>query len=185
MQLSQGKDLVSRMPQLRRATRDVHARIERALPLLDPGLSPTVYRRIIERFYGYYASLARTSNEPALLRKLPLLRADLLALGAVDAAVPRCHDLPELSNASQVLGMLYVVEGATLGGQIIQRHLASVLALDETNGAAFFVGYGAATGARWNSFGVRVETAAEFDMHACIGAAIATFETLERWIVKV
>ncbi len=178
------QDLVPRMSRLRSATRDAHDRIERALPLLDPGLTGAAYRRIVESFHGYYASLAQTCHEPALEQKLPLLRADLLALGGLEAAVPRCHDLPELASASQVLGMLYVVEGATLGGQVIRRHLASVLDLDQTNGAAFFVGYGAETGAIWKAFGMRVETAEAFDPHACIGAAIATFETLARWIVE-
>jgi len=58
--------------------------------------------------------------------KTPRLEQDLIALDAtVDelAKNPRCGELPELAAISQALGCLYVIEGATLGGRTITRHL--------------------------------------------------------------
>jgi len=185
---------VTRMQALREATRDEHARIERVLPLLDPRLTHARYTRVVEAFYGFYAPL-----EPAIARaaaaegaalalaqraKLPLLVTDLRALGATPAeidAVPRCRDLPVLDSASHALGILYVIEGATLGGQIIRKHLRDSLEIDATSGAAFFTGYGATTGAMWTCFVDHVNRSTNIDTDAALRAAAHTFQTMTQW----
>ncbi len=57
----------------------------------------------------------------------------------------------DLTNFDFALGCLYVLEGATLGGQVISRHLAK-LGIGPENGGRFFNGYGARTGEMWKSF---------------------------------
>jgi heme oxygenase len=52
-------------------------------------------------------------------------------------ALPQYHDLPDIEDWPRMLGCLYVLEGATLGGQIISRHLQRTLHIDAINGAAF------------------------------------------------
>ncbi len=88
---------------------------------------------------------------------------------------------PSLGGVAAGLGALYVVEGATLGGRVIARHLARSLALGPADGAAFFAGYGDRTGAMWN--GLRAQAA---DYEARFGgvaeataAAQATFALFE------
>ncbi len=186
----------TRMQRLREATRQAHARIEGALPLLDPKLSRARYGAVVAAFFGFYVEL-----EPRLLSaagahaadielgrraKVPMLRMDLQALGRSSIeidALPRCVDLPHTITPSQALGVLYVVEGATLGGQVIGRNLGAALGLGATNGAAFFAGYGDETRAMWKRFSEHIDSLDRLDSEALIAAAIDTFERLRSWLV--
>ena len=47
-------------------------------------------------------------------------------------------DLPDLQGVQEALGCLYVVEGSTLGGQVIARHLRQTLGVDPRCGGSFF-----------------------------------------------
>lgn len=55
---------------------------------------------------------------------------------------------PSLAYA---LGYAYVIEGSTLGGRVILKHVGNVLKLEE-KGTKFFAGYGAETGKFWKGF---------------------------------
>ena len=50
------------------------------------------------------------------------------------------------------LGILYVVEGSTLGGRFILKNLETIDGLDQGNGVAYFTGYGNKTGSQWKLF---------------------------------
>lgn len=52
----------------------------------------------------------------------------------------------------QLWGAVYVIEGSTLGGQIISRELTQSLGLHRETGASFFSSYGEDTGRRWKEF---------------------------------
>lgn len=185
------------LKRLSQSTSERHAALERQLPLLDPRLSRENYRQFVSRFLGYFAPL-----EIQLLAlpcwdeigfhyserfKTPLLEQDLIALGdtpEVQARFPRCQKLPKLDTLPNVLGCLYTIEGATLGGQIITRHLQASLNLTPESGASFFNGYGAETGVRWHAFCAMLtafaeQTGGEEDI---IATANQTFETLEQWL---
>ena len=176
---------------LREATRGPHERLERALPLTDPGLSLDTYRAIVGAFYGYYAPLERrlapASAGAIQVRgrtKLPRLRADLRALGSSDAevkALPRCTRLPEITTCGHVLGCLYVVEGATLGGRVIARALHDHLGVGPATGAAFFEGYGLETGAMWRALVAQLE-ASRWPRGETLATAVETFVAFERWL---
>jgi len=61
-------------------------------------------------------------------RKLPLLSQDLVALGASAEELdrlPRCQGLPACDEPAAAMGYLYVMEGATLGGQMLLRWCSS------------------------------------------------------------
>ena len=111
-------------------------------------------------------------------------RIDLLNSTALPPQLPVCGDLPDCNSIAQAFGCLYVLEGATLGGQVLCRHFNQTLGLDARNGSAFFSGYGEATGAMWALFGERL-TAANVDETAAISAACQTFQTLEQWLRPV
>jgi len=184
---------------LRAETQVLHSALEARIPVMDPTFSLADYQRLLTRFYGYYLPL-----EPRLLAwsraegrgidyaerlKVPALERDLLALGETPetlAQLPRCAALPALATEAEGLGCLYVVEGSTLGGQVITRQLQKTLGLSPESGDAFFGGYGVETGARWKAFGVRMEEAAArlAQDDAIIAGANETFRTLEHWLMS-
>ena len=180
---------------LREGTRQAHMRIEGALTLLSPRLSKAEYLRVLEAFYGFYAELEpriaaeagehRDALKLEIRGKLALLALDLGGLGRrVDQidALPRCTSVPEIRTASQALGALYVLEGATLGGQVIARSLQAVLGISATSGAAFFNGYGGETRPMWKSFCDYVDRAPGIETDMAVATAIDTFETLRVWL---
>jgi heme oxygenase len=146
---------------LREETTPQHQTLERQLDLLDPELSLHRYRLVLESFHGFYgpvesalARLVTTTDSLGfpLRARAELLERDLLALGLSRsdiAALPRCADLPRLSRTEHLAGCLYVLEGASLGGQIIAKALRARLRLTNDHGLSFFVGDGRRTGARW------------------------------------
>lgn len=175
---------------LRAATRPAHEAMEVALGLMDDGLEIVAYTRLLERFYGFWYGwqprMALLLQDEALLgprRRLHLLAADLAALGLSPAAVralPRCS--PPLRDASEALGSLYVMEGSTLGGRAITRHVSNRLGLDGATGCAYFAGYGAATTPMWRSFLLRLEAADTLDAGRIAAGASATFDCLGHWL---
>lgn len=66
----------------------------------------------------------------------------------------------DLSNKENLLpfglGILYVIEGSTLGGKVIFKHVQKALGLDQNNGASYFYGYGEKTGDFWKSFMIQL-----------------------------
>lgn len=182
---------------LRAATADAHRRLERRLPLVRPDVGLADYLRILQAYHGYFAPLdAALAPHAAGIdqlqwparRRARRLRRDLLALGMDRAsirALPRCDALPCIDGPAAALGCLYVVEGSTLGGQIISRVLGGRLGIDPERGGAYLAGYGATNGAMWQLFLAAVE---RFDRAwpdcrpAMIASAEATFGTLERWL---
>lgn len=186
------------LTELRSATREHHLRVERAVDLPARLRSLVDYRELLERFYGYYSPLEQRLMVIAGAETLPidlqprlktaLLRQDLLVLGLSTEQIrtlPVCSDLPQVADAAGVMGCLYVLEGATLGGQIIRKAVRRQLGLGRDEGCRFFDGYGAATGARWSAFCTGLvgygdrHPGAE---HQVIAAAAETFARLESWI---
>jgi heme oxygenase len=179
---------------LREATREQHASIEHVLPLMQPGLRIGSYRRILEAFLGFYApleaalaQLARRVPGAISLEgrfKVPWLQDDLRALSVPEselAAIPECRDVPVIDSTPRALGCMYVLEGATLGGQLIAPRLKEYLGLAPGKGATFFAGYGASTGAMWRSFVATLD--GESPPHqATVSAAAETFDRFEAWL---
>ncbi len=184
------------LKRLRSETSERHAALEHQLPLVDPRLSRDGYRTILEGFFGYYAPLevqlsgasvwAELEFDFAERQKVPELEKDLVVLGSTAeelTRLPQCAELPELETIPQILGCLYVIEGSTLGGQVITRHLQANLGITPETGGAFFAGYGAKTGSRWQAFGAMITAAARFGGEdEIVASANRTFETLELWL---
>ena len=182
---------------LKEATGARHIALESRLPLLDAGMSRLDYLQLLRRFSGYYEPLEaqllalpywRSMDFDYVERyKTPRLKQDLQALGETPRTleqVDRCSHLPALASLEQLLGCLYVIEGATLGGQVITRRLQANLGLAPASGAAFFSGYGAQTGSRWKAFCAMLNAnAGEAKSQAdIVGSANLTFETLGKWL---
>lgn len=184
---------------LREATRPQHEAIEARVDVLRPDLSLTDYRWLLERFYGFYAPL-----EVELLRSIQWerlgfpfrerckayrLEADLRHLGATPteiAGLARATRLPDVASLPAALGCLYVIEGATLGGQLIARHVMPRFGLTPDAGAAFFTSYGAEVGPRWRALGefLRAQLTRDADAQRAAGAACDTFGQLDQWLAR-
>jgi hypothetical protein len=78
---------------------------------------------------------------------------------------------------------MYVLEGATLGGAFIHRHLAALPALASLRLRAFSP-YGERTGVMWHAYrrATRAHVADRGDPARVVAAARDTFAALARWV---
>lgn len=181
---------------LRAATAEAHRNVEAAMALSERCVDRASYRSLLADLWGFYRPLeARLAAAPMaglgvdiLQRaKTPWLHADLTAMGLCEhdiAELPRTLTLPSIHCAADAFGVLYVIEGASLGGQIILRQIKANLGLTESSGARFFASYGAEVGEYWRSFIAAMEAygGAEERAQVMQRAALATFDGLLCWI---
>jgi heme oxygenase len=179
------------LAQLREVTRPAHQRLEARLRLLDEQLSHQDYRYILTRFYGFWCSweplVERLVNDLAFTfprQRLHMLARDLAALGFSQAmldALPICPPLP-LQDAAAALGSLYVMEGSTLGGRIIEQHLHRLLGIRRETGGSYFAGYGDRTGLMWRNFLDRLDATPVTAAARINSGATETFACLTAWL---
>ena len=188
---------------LRQQTRPIHDRVESQLALLAPDLSAVRLAAVVQRFYGFWAAnepgIGQWSSDhpPGVLgldwrrrRRSDLFAHDLVTLGvpqAQHAALPRPPPVFEQVGQPEVFGWLYVTEGSTLGGAIIDHHLLSLSVL---GGATLgcFTPYPEGPGPMWRSYrSILQEFAVGHPgrIDAVITAAVATFESLEHWLTPL
>lgn len=186
---------------LREETQSQHASIENSLDLFNRVLTLKDYRTLLARFYGFYVPLeARLSNmnleesceiDFALRKKAPLLLNDLRFLGMSDEEIANLNmatasELPPLETPEDAMGVLYVIEGSTLGGQIISRHFREKFGF-KREGLEFFTSYGADVGHFWRDLrdaceifvGTQAAPAEASDQ--VIRSAKVAFKSYENW----
>lgn len=168
-----------------------HACAERSLlEKLEAIRSNADYVAILKMFYGFFFPLQQSIachittkhlNDIKERRQASLIIHDLQSLGSPVQNIPLCTHLPEIENATQAFGALYVMEGATLGGRIIARMLLhnSYLKLSEEN-LSFFNGYREATAMKWKAFQQALDK--ELDQELLIDTAKETFLLFHNWI---
>lgn len=158
---------------LKEATREQHDALENVVDVMNRMFTQEDYKELLSKFYRFYSAIEPTLPADELRehgfdveerRKLPLLERDLDTLGILEEAresndVPA--DVPKLDTAAKAFGSIYVMEGATLGGQVITRHLAQHLGLTPEAGGAFFNSYGKEVGPMWKKFGAIITAFAE------------------------
>ena len=186
---------------LRAHTRSHHERIERALDLPGSVRDQRDYVRLLSGLYGFYVvheprlelrlqSLAHLDLRLSLRRKARKLHEDLQSCGlsaVTIASLPTCRNLPRLRTWAHALGSMYVLEGSTLGGQVIAGALQRRLQLDPESQMQFLLAYGAHSGAMWRSFVTAInaiELAPDERVEPLEGA-IDTFDAMERWLSSV
>jgi heme oxygenase len=171
------------LDRLRAATADRHERVERAADLIRPDLSRSQWAATVARFYGFVAPWEAALRPPHHRAKRTLLERDLACLGVDPSALPLCEDLPDLRTEARRWGSAYVLEGSTLGGQVIARHVEKTLGLRAGQGYSFFIAYGPRTGAMWRQFRDGLQAAAtRLDHDELIDAAGATFDRVGDWL---
>jgi heme oxygenase len=179
---------------LRLATGEQHRRLDRGLDyVLSERLSTGRYVDLLEALFGFYAPLEESfrpweaASRPLglpLVRRAGLLHRDLRAFGRAPEHSPTCAELPVLATVDHLAGVIYVLEGACLGGQMIARALIQRHGIGRENGAAFFSGDGAQTAVRWKQVIAWLEErgrsrAARGEI---VDGATATFAALSRWL---
>lgn len=119
------------------------------------------YILLLKLFYSYFGGLEKIIQPHITLQILPdydkrrktqLISSDLQTLNAKTPLTAEGDDLPQITNIAEALGALYVIEGSTLGGQIIKSMLSKQLTIDETYAMTFFNGYGQNTHQMWAFF---------------------------------
>lgn len=183
---------------LREHTRPLHDRVEKAVDIPSRCASLEAYRSLLARMLGFYApfeaSQSRLDWREAGLdfearRKAHLLRADLSALGLSEPAIdalPLRQRLPEPGSLAAGLGHQYVLEGATLGGQILAREIERSLGLSPGAGGSFYAGYGERTGSMWRGFCSAANSYCGDDPRRhedALAGAVQTFEAFEAWLL--
>lgn len=181
------------LTRLRLETRDEHDAVERVLDLMGAALTRETYCHRLAQFYGYYSPLETALHArcaplhlPTLaprLDKTALLRQDLHFLGIPTDALALCGDLPSIESQAEVLGCLYVLEGATLGGRMITQHVRATFGITPSTGGSFFDGYGDGTAKMWQAMRqLLLSCATDTETEdAMVASAIATFTGLRGW----
>ena len=184
---------MSLLQRLKSETAEAHERIEEAFDLEAVTHSMSAYRTLLGRLYGFHAvwePLAEVAlADPGFFRqrrKVAFLKTDLRGLGMGSDAIarlPLCDPTVTMRTPAEAWGSMYVVEGSTLGGVPIARHVQRRLGLSCHNGCLYFRCYGADVRPMWVSFGGRLlARCGPADHDAVVAAARRTFEMLHIWL---
>jgi heme oxygenase len=179
---------------LRQETGPLHKALEEKLQLFQTVKSKEQYAGHLLRLHQWLSPLEQRLGPFAseLLMDWPQrekrawIEEDLAALD-LELPPPALAPLPPCSSFSQCLGILYVLEGSSLGAQIISRHYAETLGLRPETGLRYFTGYGHGTGAMWRNFLAVLEE--NFSSHPdktseLIDSACAAFQSYSRFIPR-
>lgn len=155
------------------------------------------YKDVLKVFYGFYKpfeqkleSLEDWKNYDFDLhkrRKSELLVNDMKSLGVTDEEInnlPMNDNLPQMNNLGQALGAMYVIEGATLGGQIVASKINDALGYDADNGVAFFNSYRQDLRPMWKEFSDFINKYSEDNniTDPIVDASDETYHRFNEWL---
>lgn len=172
---------------LRDATQAHHRRLESRIDILRRIGTPDGRRGLVARFHALHAQ-SEAAMAPFLAevegldfearRRTSRLARDLRLLGGRPA--PPREDRVVVRGAAEALGLMYVLEGSTLGGRVIRRQVEG--AGGDMRGLSFLDPYGAEVGERWRAFLGVLD--AETDVDAMVAGAVAGFGHSERHLCE-
>jgi len=175
---------------LRAATKIPHHTLDHhplLAPLVRPDLRIDQYADALCALHGVHHAaeqwvLEYLARHPCALdyharRKLPALEADLAVLGCTPCATQGGVDAPY--SVGTLVGILYTLEGSTLGGQFIAGHLRQVHG--DSLPMQFFTGYGERTRPHWDAFLQFAQCACpEAEYAWAAQSAVAMFDFIQR-----
>jgi heme oxygenase len=108
-----------------------------------------VVQNLEEDIYPVLSNLIYDLNDR---KKAHLLVEDLKHIGSTKTQI-----ISPFKNASEIsvpfaMGIMYVIEGSTLGGRFILKNIQENLGFTEEKGASYFAGYGNKTGSFWKNY---------------------------------
>ena len=150
---------------LRDATAPLHNQLNQQpllVALLKADFPLSHYQQLLSTYYSLYDQLEvdikrYITQQPIAFDyqpryKTPLLLKDL-TYWQLKASPLGCQiALPDIKSLGQLLGILYVLEGSTLGASFIAKHLQQSYGYTPSTGSDFFSGYGEHTQSHWQSF---------------------------------
>lgn len=126
--------------------------------------------------------LQNTLPDISKRRKTEWIEEDINYFQPSYSVIPTCPAIPEIYKDSQAVGALYVIEGSTLGGQVICRMVSQRLGISPEKGFKFFSGYGDTTAEMWGDFKKYVNSRnwTEKEEDEVIDAANQTFDSFKQ-----
>lgn len=146
--------------QIKKETKTAHQELEKLLVYQIKSIETTDdYLKILTLFYLFFAPLEKELFQTEKFvpdirqrRKSEAITQDIKFLGSSAPFSHASTPLLSIKNPVQALGVLYVMEGSTMGGPIISRMVSQKLQLPENEGFKFFNGYGETTNSMWEKF---------------------------------
>ena len=166
------------LEKLRTATTESHTGLE-ALPVSVSIMNPAVTNKEYALYLGLMHDVVKDVEEnifPTVYNniegldvhpKAQFIEADLKALGITKTgSLTPLSDKLDLANLTPAFafGVMYVIEGSSLGGRVILKNINTALGHDADSGGAYFSGYGGQTGSHWKAFlGALIQYETEHD----------------------
>ena len=183
------------MTRLRVETRGEHERIEKVQyisRLFSHDYTLAEYQNLLARLYGFYRAI-----EPMIYvgsnfsdrQKTVLLVRDLETLGLTYTKIrnlPVSTSLPSLDSFNCRMGALYVLEGSTLGAQLISSQLLKHFRDTIAGAIHFYTCYGDRVGAKWHEFRQFLSRSCNDASSAqeVIASARNTFCSFQHWLER-
>ena len=149
---------------LRSQTAFLHEQLEQlplSLQLTSSELNLETYKLYLQLMYAVncdaeqniYPLLNKIIYDANERQKSFLIKNDLTLLQAETGLESFSFGIEQNNfNTAFALGIMYVIEGSTLGGRIILYNVKKILNLDEETGCSYFAGYKSLTSERWKKF---------------------------------
>ncbi|WP_010522658.1 biliverdin-producing heme oxygenase [Aquimarina agarivorans] len=179
---------------LKLATKTQHQSVEKVLiGELKNLQNAKDYANLLHRLYAFYApveaQLQNIINENfmpdiKLRQHMHRILQDLSILGYPIKPID-CNETLQITTPSYGLGVLYVIEGSTLGGQIISAMLIKQLNLNDATAISYFSSYKDQTLPMWKQLKSEVlASQEELNEHQIVSGAKDTFDMLRQWLLK-
>ncbi|MBO9585004.1 MAG: biliverdin-producing heme oxygenase [Flavobacterium sp.] len=147
---------------LKTQTSDSHKKLEElpvSMSIMSPDMKIEDYRYYLSLMHDVHNDteglifpfFANAIEDLEQRRKKHLIENDLLFLNAPKMNSEKVFETQGIS-VPFALGILYVVEGSTLGGRFILKNVSKFPELSGVQGVSYFNGYGEKTGSFWKSF---------------------------------
>ncbi|TAF67442.1 MAG: biliverdin-producing heme oxygenase [Cytophagales bacterium] len=187
---------------IKQATTQAHDKIELnplTKAITDNTITQENYLLLLKKFYGFYQATEPLLKEGTFWQqmnfdiqqrsKTPYLLKDLQYFGLSTKEIqqiPICKKIPTLDTTAQKIAYLYVIEGSSLGGQVLSRQLHQKFQFTAQQGAAYFNSYGKENLKNmWFGFQNLLTNFAEQhpeEEAQMIKTAKETFEKLDLWL---
>ncbi len=179
--------------ELKTKTSPIHQEFEKIsllTKIMREDINLQEYKQLLCIFYGFiypYETKIKLTHSNLLFNreKSPLLRADLATFEQFNLEdVSFCDATNSFSMEADIYGYLYVMEGATLGGQFISKALKANHQLPPHISTHYFNPYDQETRRRWEDFSFNLcdNNVTRYQKDQVVASAIETFTALLHWV---
>lgn len=183
------------LTELKTQTWPIHQELEKISllkKLMREEIDLQEYKKLLCIFYGFiypYENKIKMTNSSLLSNreKSPLLRADLATFEQINLEeLPFCEATISLTWEAEIYGYLYVMEGATLGGQFITKALKANNKLSPQISTHYFNAYDQKTRSNWGDFSLDLceKNVTNAKKKQVVTTAIEIFTALFYWLKR-